>query len=68
MAQLRPSVLYTLLILGGILSGLMLIYGLFNDSEKFEGNRYENSYVEFDGRQLTQKEQRAVTVLKKGLS
>jgi len=63
MAQLRPSVLYTLLVLGGVLAGVGLIYGLFYDSEKFEGNRYENSYAEFTQSSLTEKQKSALTFL-----
>jgi len=64
MAQLRPSVLYTLLIIGGVLTGTGLIYGLFYDSEKMAGNRYENSYAEFKGVELTEKQGKAVQLLK----
>jgi hypothetical protein len=63
MAELRPSVLYALLFLGGVLGGVGLIYGLFFDSEKFEGNRYENSYAQFDEAALTSKQKQAITSL-----
>ncbi|ORU92283.1 MAG: hypothetical protein A6F70_02480 [Cycloclasticus sp. symbiont of Bathymodiolus heckerae] len=64
MAQLRPSVLYTLLIVGGILTGVGMIYGLFYDSEKMKSNRYENSYAEFSGAVLTDKQETALGLLK----
>lgn len=64
MANLRPSVLYTLLTMAGILVGVGLVFGLFYDSEKFEGNRYENSYAEFNGKVLNKKQQQAVSLLK----
>lgn len=64
MAQLRPSVLYVLLTIAGVLTGVGLIYGLFYDTERLEGNRYENSYVEFNDAVLTQKQQRAIRLLK----
>jgi len=64
MANLRPSVLYTLLIIAGILAGVGLISGVFYDSEKFEGNRYENSYAEFNGKALSKKQQQAISLLK----
>lgn len=63
MAQLRPSILYILLAFGGILFGLGLIYGLFYDSEKFEGNRYKNSYEVFSNATLTEKQKTAITAL-----
>ncbi|OUR84972.1 hypothetical protein A9Q85_09085 [Cycloclasticus sp. 44_32_T64] len=64
MAQLRPSVLYVLLTIAGILTGVGLIYGLFYDTERFEGNRYENSYVEFNDSLLTATQQQAIAFLK----
>ena len=63
MAQLRPSVLYSLLAIGGVLAGLVLIYGVFYDSEKFEGNRYKNSYAVFSDVTLTEKQKTAISTL-----
>ncbi|PHS72791.1 MAG: hypothetical protein COB22_04220 [Cycloclasticus sp.] len=63
MAELRPSVLYALLVFGAILAGLGLIFGLFYDTEKLEGNRYLNSYAEFNGVTLTEKQKKAVSLL-----
>ncbi|MBL4744212.1 MAG: hypothetical protein JKX87_06205 [Cycloclasticus sp.] len=65
MAELRPSVLYILLVIGGILAGAGLIKGVFYDSEKFEGNRYEDSYAQFRHATLTEKQKTAITLLKK---
>jgi RNase P protein component len=64
LAQLRTSVLFTLLILGSVLGGVGLIYGLFHDSEKLEGNRYENSYAGLESKTLTAKQLEAITLLK----
>ncbi|HIL91692.1 MAG TPA: hypothetical protein EYG50_02925 [Cycloclasticus sp.] len=64
MAELRPSILFSLLGVGGILLGLGLIYAVFYDSEKIEGNRYKNSYVEFDNNSLNEKQQQAISFLK----
>jgi len=62
-AELRPSVLYALLVLGGVLAGMGLINVAFYDSEKLEGNRFENSYAQFDGVALTSKQKLAITSL-----
>jgi len=64
MAQLRPSVLYTLLTIGSITIGSLIIFGLFHDSQKLEGNRYENSYAEFNNVELTEKQHQALELLK----
>jgi len=50
--------------MGGLLTGTSLIYGLFYDSEKMAGNRYENSYAEFKDVELTEKQARAIKLLK----
>ncbi|PCI22511.1 MAG: hypothetical protein COB62_01320 [Piscirickettsiaceae bacterium] len=63
MAQLRPSILYALLVLGGVLASTGLIYGIFYDSEKFDGNRYQHSYQQFSQALLTDKQKQAITLL-----
>ena len=65
MAQLRPSVLYGALILGSVLAGFGLVFGLFYNSEKFEGNRYENSYEDVAKTELTAEQKTALTALQK---
>jgi len=65
LAQLRPSVLYGALILSGVLAASGLILGLFYNSEKFEGNRYENSYAEFANASLTVEQKKALSILQK---
>lgn len=69
MAQLRAPVLYVLLTVGGLLTGVGVIYGLFHDSdkyttEKYKGNRYENSYAVFNDAALTGKQKQAIETLK----
>ncbi len=44
--------------------GLALIYGVFYDSEKIAGNRYENSYAEFENVSLNETQQQAISYLK----
>ena len=64
MAQVRPSILYATLIIAAISIGVLMIYGLFSDSQKIEGDRYQNSYAQFDQVVLTAKQQRAIDTLK----
>ena len=62
---MRPSVVYGALIFAAALLGCGLVFGLFYNTVKFEGNRYENSYADIDKATLTVEQKKALSILQK---